>query len=71
MIAGVIDLLSRHKAGNVYTRPRIGRILFAEHCYGQSRVGLARSGSAPRSGRGGRRFKSCHSDQHLAESLFS
>jgi hypothetical protein len=23
--------------------------------------------SAPRSGRGGRRFKSCHSDQHLAE----
>jgi hypothetical protein len=27
-----------------------------------------RSGSAPRSGRGGRRFKSCHSDQHLADS---
>jgi hypothetical protein len=26
------------------------------------------SGSAPRSGRGGRRFKSCHSDQHLADS---
>ena len=25
------------------------------------------AGSAPRSGRGGRRFKSCHSDQHLAE----
>ena len=24
-------------------------------------------GSEPRSGRGGRRFKSCHSDQHLAE----
>src|ERR1700730_3118110 len=24
-------------------------------------------GSAPRSGRGGRRFKSCHSDQGLAE----
>jgi hypothetical protein len=24
-------------------------------------------GSAPRSGRGGRRFKSCHSNQHLAE----
>ena len=24
-------------------------------------------GSAPRSGRGGRRFKSCHSDQHLAK----
>jgi hypothetical protein len=23
--------------------------------------------SAPRSGRGGRRFKSCHSDQHLAK----
>ena len=23
--------------------------------------------AAPRSGRGGRRFKSCHSDQHLAE----
>jgi hypothetical protein len=28
---------------------------------------VAQSGSAPRSGRGGRRFKSCHSDQHLAE----
>jgi hypothetical protein len=28
-------------------------------------------GSAPRSGRGGRRFKSCHSDQHLAKSSFS
>ena len=27
------------------------------------------SGSAPRSGRGGRRFKSCHSDQHLAKIL--
>src|SRR5262249_30458388 len=27
---------------------------------------VAQSGSAPRSGRGGRRFKSCHSDQHLA-----
>jgi hypothetical protein len=27
-----------------------------------------RDGSAPRSGRGGRRFKSCHSDQHLAPS---
>ena len=26
-------------------------------------------GSAPRSGRGGRRFKSCHSDQHLADLL--
>jgi hypothetical protein len=25
------------------------------------------SGRAPRSGRGGRRFKSCHSDQHLAD----
>lgn len=24
---------------------------------------VAQSGSAPRSGRGGRRFKSCHSDQ--------
>src|SRR5271169_4269519 len=29
---------------------------------------VAQSGSAPRSGRGGRRFKSCHSDQYLAES---
>jgi hypothetical protein len=29
---------------------------------------VARSGSAPRSGRGGRRFKSCHSGQHLADS---
>jgi hypothetical protein len=48
MIAGVIDLLSRHKAENVYTRPRTGRILFAEHWDGRSRVGLARSGSAPR-----------------------
>jgi hypothetical protein len=28
---------------------------------------VAQSGSAPRSGRGGRRFKSCHSDQYLAE----
>ena len=27
---------------------------------------VAQSGSAPRSGRGGRRFKSCHSDQYLA-----
>jgi hypothetical protein len=26
------------------------------------------SGNGPRSGRGGRRFKSCHSDQHLASS---
>jgi hypothetical protein len=30
---------------------------------------VAQSGSAPRSGRGGRRFKSCHSDQHLASRL--
>jgi hypothetical protein len=30
-------------------------------------VRVAPPGSAPRSGRGGRRFKSCHSDQHLAE----
>ena len=30
------------------------------------RRSVAQSGSAPRSGRGGRRFKSCHSDQHLA-----
>ncbi len=29
------------------------------------------SGSALRSGRGGRRFKSCHSDQYLAKTLFS
>ena len=29
---------------------------------------VAQSGSAPRSGRGGRRFKSCHSDQYLARS---
>ena len=29
---------------------------------------VAQSGSAPRSGRGGRRFKSCHSDQHLGSS---
>jgi hypothetical protein len=28
---------------------------------------LAGSGSEPRSGRGGRRFKSCHFDQHLAK----
>ncbi len=28
---------------------------------------VAQPGSAPRSGRGGRRFKSCHSDQHPAE----
>ena len=28
---------------------------------------LAGSGSEPRSGRGGRRFKSCHSDHHLAQ----
>ena len=28
---------------------------------------VAQSGSAPRSGRGGRRFKSCHSDHHLAQ----
>ena len=41
MIAGVIDLLSRHKAENVYTRPRTGRILFDEHWGGRSRVGLA------------------------------
>ena len=27
------------------------------------RLSVAQSGSAPRSGRGGRRFKSCHSDQ--------
>src|SRR5258708_4239030 len=27
---------------------------------------VAQSGSAPRSGRGGRRFKSCHSDHYLA-----
>src|SRR5262249_14858765 len=26
-------------------------------------------GRAPRPGRGGRRFKSCHSDQHLADFL--
>src|ERR1700730_4484629 len=30
---------------------------------------VAQPGSAPRSGRGGRRFKSCHSDQYLAEHL--
>src|SRR5260370_41514749 len=29
--------------------------------------GNGHNGGAPRSGRGGRRFKSCHSDQHLAE----
>ena len=28
---------------------------------------VAQSGSAPRSGRGGRRFKSCHSDHYLAQ----
>src|SRR5438270_13800642 len=28
---------------------------------------VAQPGRAPRSGRGGRRFKSCHSDQYLAE----
>jgi len=28
---------------------------------------MAQSDSAPRSGRGGRRFKSCHSDQHLTQ----
>src|SRR5712671_986682 len=28
---------------------------------------VAQPGRAPRSGRGGRRFKSCHSDQHLAK----
>src|SRR6266852_9762299 len=28
---------------------------------------VAQPGRAPRSGRGGRRFKSCHSDQHLAD----
>src|SRR5207253_2083735 len=28
---------------------------------------VAQPGSAPRSGRGGRRFKSCHSDQYLAQ----
>ncbi len=27
---------------------------------------VAQPGSAPRSGRGGRRFKSCHSDQHFS-----
>ena len=32
---------------------------------------VAQSGSAPRSGRGGRRFKSCHSDQHLADFITS
>jgi hypothetical protein len=41
MIAGVIDLLSRHKAENVYTRPRTGRILFYEQWDGRSRIGLA------------------------------
>src|SRR6516165_10330664 len=28
---------------------------------------VAQPGRAPRSGRGGRRFKSCHSDQYLAD----
>src|SRR5262249_56335727 len=28
---------------------------------------VAQPGRAPRSGRGGRRFKSCHSDQYLAQ----
>src|SRR5438552_13417552 len=28
---------------------------------------VAQPGSAPRSGRGGRRFKSCHSDQHFPD----
>ena len=32
---------------------------------------VAQSGSAPRSGRGGRRFKSCHSDHYLAGSRAS
>ena len=30
---------------------------------------VAQSGRAPRSGRGGRRFKSCHSDQYLADTF--
>jgi hypothetical protein len=41
MIADVIDQLSGHKAENVYTRPRTGRILFDEHRNGRSRVRLA------------------------------
>jgi hypothetical protein len=36
---------------------------YKTHASGRS---VAQPGSAPRSGRGGRRFKSCHSDQHLA-----
>ena len=34
--------------------------------YTPRRRSVAQPGRAPRSGRGGRRFKSCHSDQHLA-----
>jgi hypothetical protein len=33
----------------------------------QRRRSVAQPGRAPRSGRGGRRFKSCHSDQYLAK----
>src|SRR5580700_6443543 len=32
---------------------------------------VAQPGRAPRSGRGGRRFKSCRSDQHLPDHLVS
>ena len=33
----------------------------------QREISIRYTDRAPRSGRGGRRFKSCHSDQHLAE----
>src|SRR5437764_4117142 len=47
-------LISLQPSGAVVIRPANSR-------------SVAQPGRAPRSGRGGRRFKSCHSDQYLAE----
>ena len=58
-------------ASAVFAGTRPVRLAVSRHAlYGRgSRRSVAQSGSAPRSGRGGRRFKSCHSDQQASDEL--
>src|SRR5262245_11263257 len=56
-----IDMVGRLlRAGPVRLPAMAGAV------YNAASRSVAQSGSAPRSGRGGRRFKSCHSDQNLS-----
>ena len=60
--AGRATILASHHAINARKCAACG--IFGRSLYsGGWRRSVAQSGSAPRSGRGGRRFESCHSDQ--------